>query len=148
MNLGNNLFKARKRAGKSQEAVAEKLGVSRQTISKWETGETIPDIYQTKRLSELYGLSLDELVYIEPDQIDIERTIKNIDEKKEDKINWTSAWSKKYPVLASYRDRVDIRSYAGEIRDMLNRLKRDYGYGDLDSMLVLKDILYHEWQGK
>lgn len=85
---------------------------------------------------------------IEPDQIDIERTIKNIDEKKEDKINWTSAWSKKYPVLASYRDRVDIRSYAGEIRDMLNRLKRDYGYGDLDSMLVLKDILYHEWQGK
>lgn len=148
MNLGNNLFKARKRAGKSQEAVAEKLGVSRQTISKWETGETIPDIYQTKRLSELYGLSLDELVDIEPDQIDIERTIKNIDEKKEDKINWTSAWSKKYPVLASYRDRVDIRSYAGEIRDMLNRLKRDYGYGDLDSMLVLKDILYHEWQGK
>ena len=139
MNLGNNLFKARKRAGKSQEAVAEKLGVSRQTISKWETGETIPDIYQTKRLSELYGLSLDELVDIEPDQIDIERTIKNIDEKKEDKINWTSAWSKKYPVLASYRDRVDIRSYAGEIRDMLNRLKRDYGYGDLDSMLVLKD---------
>ena len=148
MNLGNNLFKARKRAGKSQEAVAERLGVSRQTISKWETGETIPDIYQTKRLSELYGLSLDELVDIEPDQIDIERTIKNIDEKKEDKINWTSAWSKKYPVLASYRDRVDIRSYAGEIRDMLNRLKRDYGYGDLDSMLVLKDILYHEWQGK
>ncbi len=148
MNLGNNLFKARKRAGKSQEAVAEKLGVSRQTISKWETGETIPDIYQTKRLSELYGLSLDELVDIEPDQIDIERTIKNIDEKKEDKINWTSVWSKKYPVLASYRDRVDIRSYAGEIRDMLNRLKRDYGYGDLDSMLVLKDILYHEWQGK
>ena len=148
MNLGNNLFKARKRAGKSQEAVAEKLGVSRQTISKWETGETIPDIYQTKRLSELYGLSLDELVDIEPDQIDIERTIKNIDEKKEDKINRTSAWSKKYPVLASYRDRVDIRSYAGEIRDMLNRLKRDYGYGDLDSMLVLKDILYHEWQGK
>ena len=148
MNLGNNLFKARKRAGKSQEAVAEKLGVSRQTISKWETGETIPDIYQTKRLSELYGLSLDELVDIEPDQIDIERTIKNIDEKKEDKINWTSAWSKKYPVLASYRDRVDIRSYAGEIRDLLNRLKRDSGYGDLDSMLVLKDILYHEWQGK
>ena len=146
--LNENIKAIRKSKGLSQQDLADKLNVVRQTISKWETGETIPDIYQTKRLSELYGLSLDELVDIEPDQIDIERTIKNIDEKKEDKINWTSAWSKKYPVLASYRDRVDIRSYAGEIRDMLNRLKRDYGYGDLDSMLVLKDILYHEWQGK
>ena len=46
MNLGNSLFHARKRRGLSQEDVAEKLGVSRQTISKWETGETIPDIRQ------------------------------------------------------------------------------------------------------
>ena len=48
MNLGNQLFHARKKCGLSQEAVAEKLGVSRQTISKWETNETIPDIYQSK----------------------------------------------------------------------------------------------------
>ena len=51
MNLGNSLFHARKRRGLSQEDVAEKLGVSRQTISKWETGETIPDIRQCKRLA-------------------------------------------------------------------------------------------------
>ncbi len=38
MNLGNNLFQARRNVGLSQEIVAEKLGVSRQTISKWETG--------------------------------------------------------------------------------------------------------------
>lgn len=37
MNLGNNLFNARKKSGLSQEDVAEKLGVSRQTVSKWET---------------------------------------------------------------------------------------------------------------
>ena len=54
MNLGNSLFHARKRRGFSQEDVAEKLGVSRQTISKWETGETIPDIRQCKRLAVLY----------------------------------------------------------------------------------------------
>lgn len=54
MNLGNNLFQARKRAGLSQENVAEKLGVSRQTISKWETDETIPDIYQSKKLAKLF----------------------------------------------------------------------------------------------
>lgn len=45
MNLGNSLFQARKKRGLSQEDVAEKLGVSRQTISKWETDETVPDIY-------------------------------------------------------------------------------------------------------
>ena len=56
MNLGNNLFKARRKAGISQEVVAEKLGVSRQTISKWETSETIPDIYKAKKLAKLYKL--------------------------------------------------------------------------------------------
>ncbi len=60
MNLGNHLMQARKKAGLSQEAVAEKLGVSRQTISKWETDETVPDIYQSKKLAKLYHLSLDE----------------------------------------------------------------------------------------
>lgn len=44
MSLGNNLYNARKRRGLSQEEVAEKLGVSRQTISKWELNETLPDI--------------------------------------------------------------------------------------------------------
>ena len=42
MNLGTNLYNARKKSGLSQEEVAEKLGVSRQTISKWETDETLP----------------------------------------------------------------------------------------------------------
>ena len=65
MNLGNSLYRARKNTGMSQEAVAEKLGVSRQTISKWETDETLPDIRQSKRLASLYKLSLDELIDFE-----------------------------------------------------------------------------------
>jgi len=44
MSLGNHLFHARKKKGLSQEEVAEKLGISRQTVSKWETDETLPDI--------------------------------------------------------------------------------------------------------
>lgn len=43
MSLGSSLYHARKKSGLTQEAVAEKLGVSRQTISKWETNETLPD---------------------------------------------------------------------------------------------------------
>lgn len=148
MNLGNNLFQARKKAGLSQETVAEKLGVSRQTISKWETDETIPDIYQSKKLAKLYNLSLDELIEFDVDLKEIEQTIENINEEKESKIDWTSAWSKKYPVLVTYQNKVNIPKYALEIRNMLNNLSIEYGYNPLDSMLVLKDILYHEWKDK
>ena len=101
-----------------------------------------------KKLAELYHLSLDELIIFDVDLKEIEKTIKNIDEKKEEKINWTNAWSKKYPVLATYQKEVDISKYAKELRKMLNSLSYDYGYNELDSMLVLKDILYHEWKDK
>ena len=148
MNLGNNLFQARKKVGVSQETVAEKLGVSRQTVSKWETDETVPDIYQAKRLTKLYNLTLDELIEFDIDVKEIEDIIKNTDEEKEAKVNWTNAWSKKYHVLATYQQKVDIPKYAFEIRKMLDNLCSQYGYNKLDSMLVLKDILYHEWKGQ
>lgn len=146
MNLGNNLFQARKKAGLSQESVAKKLGVSRQTISKWETDETIPDIYQSKKLAKLYNLTLDELIDFDIDIKEIEEIIKNTDEEKESKINWTNAWSKKYPVLKNYTQQVDISKYSTIIRKLLDSLKDNYGFNELDSMLVLKDILYHEWK--
>ena len=146
MNLGNNLFQARKKAGLSQEMVAEKLGVSRQAISKWETDETIPDIYQSKKLAKLYNLTLDELIDFDIDIKEIEEIIKNTDEEKESKINWTNAWSKKYPVLKNYTQQIDISKYSTIIRKLLNSLKDNYGFNELDSMLVLKDILYHEWK--
>ena len=146
MNLGNHLVQARKKAGLSQEAVAEKLGVSRQTISKRETDETVPEIYQSKKLAKLYHLSLDELIEFDVELKEIEHVIKNTDEKKEAKVDWTNAWSKKYPVLATYQQVVNIDGYASVIRKMLEQLKMDYRYNDLDSMLVLKDILYREWK--
>lgn len=146
MNLGSNLFQARKKAGLSQEMVAEKLGVSRQTISKWETDETIPDIYQSKKLAKLYNLTLDKLIDFDIDIKEIEEIIKNTDEEKESKINWTNAWSKKYPVLKNYTQQVDISKYSTIIRKLLDSLKDNYGFNELDSMLVLKDILYHEWK--
>ena len=62
MSLGNSLFHARKQAGLSQEAAAEKLGVSRQTISKWEAGQSYPDFQRLVLLSDYFGMSLDELV--------------------------------------------------------------------------------------
>lgn len=146
MSLGNHLFQARKKTGFSQELVAEKLGVSRQTISKWETDETLPDIYQSKKLASLYQITLDELVSFDLEKHQIETAIQNSDEKKEEKINWTQAWGKKYPILVRYQKEVDISKYAKEIRKLLNELQKQYHYSELDAMLVLKDILYHEWK--
>ena len=61
MDLGNKISDLRKKANLSQEKLAEKLGVTRQTISKWELGETAPDILQAKKLSKIFNVSLDEL---------------------------------------------------------------------------------------
>lgn len=145
MDLGNNLSQFRKKCGLSQEEVAEKLGVSRQTISKWETNDTIPDIYQSKKLAKLYHISLDKLIDFDVEMSKIEAVIQNSDEKKDSKINWTKAWGKKYPILVRYQKEVDINAYAKEIRRLFTKLQQDYGYSELDAMLVLKDILGHEY---
>ena len=86
MSLGNSLFNARKKAGLSQEEVAEKLGVSRQTISKWELDETLPDIQQSKKLSRLYHLTLDELIDFDVELKEIEQAIDSISEEKQKKL--------------------------------------------------------------
>lgn len=145
MNLGNSLYNARKKAGLSQEEVAQKLGVSRQTISKWETDETIPDIRQAKKMSQIYHLSLDELIRFDADVKEIEDMIENTSEEMQRKVDWTKVWAKKYPVLATYTETVHIEDYSQELRAMLDRLKRDYGYNETDAMLVLKDILAKVW---
>ena len=76
---------------------------------------------------------------------DIETILKNTTEENQEKVDWTKAWSLKYPVLKTYQSQVDIPKYAKEIRQMLNELQAEYGYSEQDSMLVLKDILAHEY---
>ncbi len=148
MNLGNNLYQARKKKGLSQEEVAEKLGVTRQTISKWETDETIPDIRQAKRLAVLYGLSLDELIEFDMDVQEIQEIIEKTSEEVTSKIDWTKAWSRKYPILAQYQSEVDISYYAEKLLRLLIDLEKKYGYNELNSMLVLKDILATVWKSR
>lgn len=146
MNLGNSLFHARKKCGFSQEAVAEKLGVSRQTISKWETDETVPDIYQSKKMARLYNISLDDLIEFDVELDEIQEIIEKSDEKAAERIDWTSAWGKKYPILIQYQHEVNIDNYARRVNLMFDELKQEYQYSELDAMLVLKDILYRTWK--
>lgn len=74
-----------------------------------------------------------------------EDIIKNVDEKNQGRVNWTKAWSTKYPILKQYQNEVDIEKYTKEIRKLFNLLQSDYNYSELDAMLVLKDILAHEY---
>lgn len=62
MDIGDKLRKARQSLGQTQEQVAEAVGVSRQTVSNWETGRSLPDVLSVIRLSDLYGVSLDQLL--------------------------------------------------------------------------------------
>lgn len=62
MDFNNRLYQLRKQKGLSQEELANKLNVSRQTISKWELGDSTPDMEKLATISDFFEVSLDELV--------------------------------------------------------------------------------------
>lgn len=79
--LAENLKKARKNSGYSQDEVATKLSITRQSISKWETGRAYPDVISLKLLCDLYDISMDEI--IKDDEI-IQKKKKEIIQEKEE----------------------------------------------------------------
>ena len=70
MGLKDIIFEKRKEKNMTQEEVAEKLNVARQTVSKWETGETVPDTDSLKKLAILLEFSVDDALGIEMDKDD------------------------------------------------------------------------------
>ena len=64
----DNLVQLRKMKRMTQEAIAEKLGVTRQAVAKWEAGETVPDLDKCRLLAELFGVSLDDLANYEVEE--------------------------------------------------------------------------------
>lgn len=82
MTLGEKIQKLRKACGLSQMQLAEQLNVSRQSISKWELNESVPDINKIIKLSEVFSVSVDELVRENPavsdGQADTPSTIEEI----------------------------------------------------------------------
>lgn len=66
MSFQENLIRARKARGMTQEELAARLSISRQAVSKWETGESLPDLYKLAALADELGVSTDELCGREP----------------------------------------------------------------------------------
>lgn len=73
MSLGNKIFELRKKTGLSQEQLGEEVNVTRQTISNWELGETAPNPEQLKLLSQIFCISVDELLDNDISHILVER---------------------------------------------------------------------------
>ena len=69
MKLNEKILYCRKRLGLSQEALAERIGVSRQAVSKWETGDAEPEISKLRSLAQVFGVTTDWLLSdAEPDE--------------------------------------------------------------------------------
>lgn len=86
MELCNQMKKYRNEQGLSQDALAEKIFVSRQTISNWETGKNYPDINSLLRMSEVFGITVD--VLLKGDAQEIKNMIKKEDQTELHQLGW------------------------------------------------------------
>ena len=77
MKLHEKIYYCRKKTGMSQEVLAEKIGVSRQAISKWETGDAMPELSKLKSLCDVFGVTADWMISEdEPDETPGQKTVK------------------------------------------------------------------------
>ena len=90
MNIGDKIKTAREENKLTQTQASESLMVSRQTISNWENGKSLPDILSVIRMSELYKISLDEL--LKGDKAMIEKIEKDVEISKTEKKIIKYAW--------------------------------------------------------
>ena len=87
IEIADRLVKLRKKYGYSQEELADKLGLSRQAVSKWERAEASPDTDNLICLAKLYGVSLDELLATDEDlDTIVNEQVKDNNENKEEKV--------------------------------------------------------------
>lgn len=141
MDIGNRIAEERTRAGLDIYAVAKALSVDGSVVSSWEEGKVIPTVEELVGLARVFNVTIDDLYgEIKPE------IIKESCDDSLDKVDWTKAWGSKYPILMRYQKEVDILKYEEKIKVMLDELRTDYGYSELDAMLVLKDILYSTWK--
>ena len=83
MNIGEKLYELRKGKNLSQEEVADRLNVTRQTISKWETNQSTPDFDKIKPICDLYEISADELLTGEKKETETNQSVNNQNTKEE-----------------------------------------------------------------
>ena len=91
MKLSEKIYYYRKKLGKSQEELAEALGVSRQAVSKWETGESEPELAKLRALAATFGITVDALLSEEDVEEDAPVEAPAADEEKKGERTWVDA---------------------------------------------------------
>ena len=126
MTFAEKLKSIRKQVGMSQELLAEKIGVSRQAVTKWETGAGIPDIENMISISNLFNISIDELICNERTSLKTsEYLFESITEYDIDKI-------KSYDMKFGGAEKFVLSGYKGEkirvrlVSNLLSTLQNDF----------------------
>lgn len=144
MDFGDKLKQYRVNEGLSQEQLAEKIGVSRQAITKWETKRGLPDVENMIILAELFKLTLDELVLSEvkkqenKPQVYESETVYDIDTQKHFDINLGGA--RRITLKTGYDEKIHIRLSSDTLENIgsLFKVKLDEKKAKLDVELVNK----------
>lgn len=133
--FGDKLMKLRKEKGASQEQLAEYLGVSRQSVSKWESGASMPELSKLIQLSELFGVMVDDLV--KPEVKRVEKTYFLGEEGKEESAGQPAAsgWHSSGEEMAGSR-----KQLAG-LAESLERLNQK-----LDKQEIMRASEEREWK--
>ena len=125
------IVKLRKRDGLTQQQLAEKLGVSHQTISKWENGTTLPDISMLPSISECFQVTVDEILGLKPDVYEPKGT------------NQSTYWNEKAPYLKQSRSLMWNDDYMKFLVDHVWQITKpvhviDFGcgYGYLGTLMM------------
>lgn len=133
IKIGTHIKQLRTERGMTQEALAERIGVSFQSVSKWETGTTLPDISLLPEIALLFGISIDSLFELIADEN--RKRIENMLENEYKIEPELFTWAERYllgilrePPADSQARRLLIRLYGHrKNRDAIEALDRDYG---------------------
>lgn len=144
MEFGDRLKQLRMSRGLSQEQLAEKISVSRQAITKWETNRGLPDVENMVSLAEIFGITLDELVLAENENIGKKtahfesETVYDIDCSKHFDIHMGSA--KKIMIFSGNDEKIHIRLESDSLEDLgsIFKIKLDEKKNRLDIDCVKK----------
>ncbi|MBP3458693.1 MAG: helix-turn-helix transcriptional regulator [Lachnospiraceae bacterium] len=144
MEFGDRLKQFRMSRGLSQEQLAEKISVSRQAITKWETNRGLPDVENMVSLAEIFGITLDELVLAENENTGKKtarfgsETVYDIDCSKHFDIHMGSA--KKIMIFSGDDEKIHIRLESDSLEDLgsIFKIKLDEKKNRLDIDCVKK----------
>lgn len=145
MTLEEQIKHYRKQAGLSQEKMAEKIGVSRQAITKWENGTGTPDIANLMAIADLFQISVDELLSNEKsekkqsDYIYESRTEYDIDGKKNFDIKLGGAYA--VDLKAYHGEKIEVAMFSNVYKNLLADYKVKIDDIKTESILILTDLM-------